>query len=61
MLFVTDSIQLHREYLTKETVEGFGDFKIWGRQVIRTLKYADDIVLRAKEEAVLQVMTDNCN
>ena len=47
MLFVTDSIQLHWEYLTEEAVEGFGDFKIWGRQVIRTVKYADDLVLRA--------------
>jgi hypothetical protein len=58
MLFVTDSIQLHREYLTKEAIEGFGDFKIWRRQVIRTVKYADDIVLRAKEDAVLQVMVE---
>jgi hypothetical protein len=61
MLFLADSIQLHREYLTKEAVEGFGNFKIWGRQVIRTVKYADDIVLQAKEEAVLQVMSDKCN
>jgi hypothetical protein len=37
---------------TKEAVEGFGDFKI-GEQVIRTVKYADDLVLLAKEEMVL--------
>jgi hypothetical protein len=31
---------------------GFGDFKIGG-QVINTVKYADDLVLLAKEEMVL--------
>jgi len=41
MLFVTDSIQLYSEYLTKEALEGFVDFKIG--QVIRTVKYADDL------------------
>jgi hypothetical protein len=35
---------LYSEYLTKEAIEGFGDFKIGG-QVIRTEKYADDLVL----------------
>jgi hypothetical protein len=40
-------------YLTKEAVEGFGDFKIGG-QVICTVKYIDDLVLRDKEEIVLQ-------
>ena len=29
-------------YFTKEALEGFGDFKIGG-QVIRTVKYADDV------------------
>jgi hypothetical protein len=42
-------------YLTKEALVGFGDFKI-GRQVICNLKYTDDLVLLAKEEAVLQGM-----
>jgi hypothetical protein len=42
---------------TKEALEGFGDFKIGG-QVIRTVKYADDLVLLAKEETVLQSMID---
>jgi hypothetical protein len=37
---------LYSEYLTKEALEGFGDFKIGG-QVIRTVKYADDVVLLA--------------
>jgi hypothetical protein len=45
------------EYLTKEALEGFGDFKI-KVQVIRTVKYADDIVLLAEEETVLQGIID---
>jgi hypothetical protein len=40
-----------------KVVEGFGDFKIGG-QVIRTVKYADDLVLLAREEKVLQGMVD---
>jgi hypothetical protein len=47
---------LYSEYLNKEAVERFGDFKIG--QVIRTLKYADDLVLLAKEETVLQGVID---
>jgi hypothetical protein len=35
----------------------FGDFKIGG-QLIRTVKYADDLVLLAREENVLQGMFD---
>jgi hypothetical protein len=34
-------------------LESFGDLKIGG-QVICTVKYADDLVLLAKEETVLQ-------
>jgi hypothetical protein len=48
---------LYSEYLTKEALEGFGDFKIGG-QVIYTVKYADELVLLAKEETVLQCMFD---
>jgi hypothetical protein len=48
---------LHSEYLTKEALEGFGDFKI-GEQVIGTVKYADDLVLLAREETVLQGVVD---
>ena len=33
---------------TKEALEGLGDFKIGG-QIIHTVKYADDLVLLAKE------------
>ena len=45
------------EYLTKEAPEGFGDFKIGGK-IIHTVKYADDLVLLAEEERVLQDMID---
>jgi len=48
---------LYSEYLTKEALEGLGDFKIGG-QIIHTVKYADDLELLAKEEKVLQDMID---
>jgi hypothetical protein len=48
---------LYSEYLTREALEGFADFKIGG-QVLHTVKYADDLVLLAKEEKVLQGMVD---
>jgi hypothetical protein len=48
---------LYSECFTKEALEGFGDFKIGG-QLIYTVKYADDLVLLAKEEKVLQDMID---
>jgi hypothetical protein len=38
-------------------LEGLGDFKLGG-QIIHTAKYADDLVLLAKEEKVLQDMID---
>ena len=40
---------LYSECLTKEALEGFGDFKIDG-PVIHSVKYADKLVLLAKEE-----------
>jgi hypothetical protein len=48
---------VYSECLTKKALEGFGDFKIGG-QIIHTVKYADDIVLLAKEEKVPQYMID---
>jgi len=48
---------LYSECLTKETVCGLGDFSI-GRQIIQTVKYADDLLLMADEETVLQGMID---
>ena len=42
----------YSEYLAKEALGGFGGFKTG--QVIYTVQYADDLVLRATEEAVLQ-------
>ena len=47
----------YSEYLTKKGLEGFGDFKT-GRQVIRTMKYAYDLVLLANVEGVLQGMIE---
>jgi hypothetical protein len=38
---------LYSEYSTKEGLEEFGDFRTGG-QVIRTVKYADDLVVPAK-------------
>jgi len=48
---------LYSEFITKEALERFGDFKI-GRQILHTVKYADELVLLAKEEKVLQDMID---
>ena len=48
---------LYSKYLTKKALDGFGDFKIGG-QVTCTVKYADDLVLLAKDEAELQGMID---
>jgi len=48
---------LYNECLTKDALEGFGDFKIGG-QINHTVKYADDLVLLAKEEKVLHGMID---
>ena len=46
---------LYSESLTKDALDGLGDFNIGG-QIIQTVKYADDLVLMAKEETVLQGM-----
>jgi hypothetical protein len=46
---------LYSEYLTRVALERLGDFKIGG-QIIHTMKYADDLVLLAKEKKVLQDM-----
>ena len=48
---------LYSECLTKEALDGLRDFNIGG-QNIQTVKYADDLVLMAKEETVLQGMID---
>ena len=49
---------LYSECLTKEApLDGPGDFNIGG-QIIQTVKYADDLVLMAKEETVLQGTID---
>jgi len=50
-------LNLYSECLTKEALEGSGDFKT-GEKIIHTVKYADDLVLLAKKENVLQDMID---
>ena len=57
MLFAPILFNLYSECLTKEALDGLGDFSIGG-QIIQTPKYADELVLRAKEETVLQGMID---
>jgi len=42
----------YSECLTKEALEEFGCFKI--RQITLTVKYANDLLLLAEEETVLQ-------
>ena len=42
---------------TNEAPDGLGNFKVGGK-IIQTVKYADDLVLMAKEETVLQGMID---
>jgi len=48
---------LYSDCLTKEALEGIGDFKM-GRQIIHIVKYADELLLLAKEEKVLQDRID---
>src|SRR5215469_12985860 len=48
---------LYGECLAREALDGLGDLNIGG-QIIQTVKYADDFVLMAKEETVLQGMID---
>ena len=48
---------VYSEYLTKEALKSFGDFKIEG-QIIHTVRHADDLVLLTKEGKVLQGMID---
>ena len=48
---------LYSECLTKEALDGLGDFNIGG-QITQTVKYADDLVLMVKVETVLQNMID---
>jgi hypothetical protein len=47
----------YSEYVTQKALEGLGDFKVRG-QIISTVSYADDVLLLAKEETILQSMID---
>jgi GTP cyclohydrolase II len=51
------TVEVHSECLTKEALEGSGNIKLGG-QIIHTVKYADDLVLLAKKEKVVQDMID---
>jgi hypothetical protein len=48
---------LYSECFTKGALEEFVEFQIGG-QIIHTVKYADNLVLLAKEEKVLQDIID---
>ena len=56
-IYIYVLFNLYSKCLTKEALDGLGDFNIGG-QIIHTVKYADDFVLMAKEETVLQGMID---
>jgi hypothetical protein len=57
MLFVANYVQLVQSLPHKEALDGLGDLNI-AERIIQTVKYADDLVLMAKEETVLQSMID---
>ena len=57
MLLSPILFKLYSEFITKEVPDGLGDFKNGGK-IIQTAKYADELVLMAKEETVLQGMID---
>ena len=57
MLYVTNSVQLVQQMPCQGSSGGFGDFKIEG-QIIHIVKYAEVLVLMAKEEMVLHDMVD---
>jgi hypothetical protein len=40
---------LYNEYLAKEALDGLGDINMGGK-IVQTVKYADDLVLMAKEK-----------
>ena len=48
---------LYSKCLTKKALDGLGDFNTRGK-IIQTVKYADELVLIAKEETVLQGTID---
>jgi hypothetical protein len=50
-------LNLYSEYITQEDLEGLGDFTVGGK-IISMVRYADDLVLLAKEETILQSMID---
>jgi len=57
MLFVTNSVQIVQRMPYQGSSGRVWDFKVGG-QIIHTVKHADDLVLLAKEEKVIQDMID---
>jgi len=57
ILFLYSRRRIFNCHLTSEALCGFGNFKIRG-QATFIVKYADDLVQLAKEETVLQGMSD---
>jgi len=51
---------LYSEYIIKEDLKLSENFDLRG-QLIRTVRYTDELVILAKEEAVLQGMFDRLN
>jgi len=56
-MFLPVLFNVYSKYLNKEAHESFGYFVVGG-QVIHTVKYVVDLVLRAKKEVLLQGMTE---
>jgi hypothetical protein len=48
---------MYSECLIKEALGGFGEFKM-EKQIIHTVKYADELLFLNREERVLQDMID---
>ena len=57
MLYVTNSVRIVQQMPYEDALEWFGVLKIGGK-LIHTVRYADDLVLLAKERKVLQEMIE---
>ena len=57
-LINTPSCSVCTECFSKDAIQGFGDLNQAGK-AIRSVKYAEHLVLLAEEEAVLQVVCES--